>query len=422
MNEFPNIRHLFVLCSVRRLGTTSAAARAVFRSQPAVTQAIQHMESHFGTALFARGPSGMTATAAGDMALRRVDRALAQLYEGLREAQPGKAAPDSDPLHRVTRQQLHALMALDEHRSFAAAAQSLQLPRPNLHRAARELERIVGVPLFERTSFGVNPTREAGLLARRARLARAELDQAHAEISTLLGADRGGTVIGAMPLARSVLVPATVLAFSATHPEHSVSILDGPYETLLEALRQGRADLLVGALRDPPPAPDVTQEYLFDDPLSLLVRAGHPLTTRRRVGLTDLARFSWIAPRASSPLRRQFDALTQAIGHTPPAQHIECNSLVAARALLMGSDRLLLLSRHQVQYELQAGHLATLVHPMGRITRPIGVTVRKDWRPTRLQNLLLDLLRQQAMIQPGHEARGQRRRHAPDVRKVQVRT
>jgi DNA-binding transcriptional LysR family regulator len=296
-------------------------------------------------------------------------------------------------------------MALDDHGSFAAAAHALQLPRPNLHRAARELERIVGVPLFERTSYGVNATREAALLARRARLARAELEQAQGEVSTLAGVERGGIVIGAMPLARSVLVPATVLAFSAAHPEHGVSILDGPYETLLAALRQGVADLLVGALRDPQPGPDVKQEHLFDDALALVVRARHPLAAKRRVSMRDLARFAWIAPRAASPLRRQFDLLMQSIGTRATAQPIECNSLVAARALLMGSDRILLLSRHQVRYELQAGQLVTLPHPLGNVTRAIGVTMRADWRPTPLQHHLLELLRRQAQL----------------VRKVQVR-
>jgi DNA-binding transcriptional LysR family regulator len=287
-------------------------------------------------------------------------------------------------------------MWLDEHRRFSAAAHALGVPRSNLHRAARELERAVGVPLFERTSFGVIPTRAAGYLARRARLALAELRQAHAEASALQGSICGGTVIGAMPLARSSLVPATVLAFSASHPEHELHILDGPYETLLEALRQGRADVLVGALRDPAPTPDLMQEHLFDDSLALVVRAGHPLAAKRNIKLRDLAKFSWIAPRRTSPLRRHFDSLLLAIGSTAPARPIECNSLVAARALLVGSDRLLMSSRDQVRYELQAGQLVILAHPLGQITRPIGLTIRTDWRPTQLQAELLDRLRNEA--------------------------
>src|SRR5204863_69537 len=85
------------------------------------------------------------------------------------------------------------------------------------------------------------------------------------------GARGGSTVIGAMPLARSVLVPRAVLEFAALRPEHAISILDGPYESMLAALRRGSADVLIGALRDPIPFDDILQEHLFDDPLAIVV-------------------------------------------------------------------------------------------------------------------------------------------------------
>src|SRR5947209_8370274 len=153
MANFPNLRYLLVLRGVRRYGTASAAARAVHRSQPAVTQAIQQMENHFGMRLFERGPHGMVPTGMGEAVLGRVERALEQLAQGLCEAQGREPAGEPEQLRLLTGHQLHALMALDEHRSFAAAALALRRPRPNVHRAARDLERALGVPLFERTSF-----------------------------------------------------------------------------------------------------------------------------------------------------------------------------------------------------------------------------------------------------------------------------
>ena len=69
---------------------------------------------------------------------------------------------------------------------------------------------------------------------------------------------------------------------------------------MLDALQHGRADLLIGALRESPPA-DVVQEHLFDDPLAVIARVGHPLArafkARRRRPLLALARYPWIAPR-----------------------------------------------------------------------------------------------------------------------------
>jgi DNA-binding transcriptional LysR family regulator len=221
--------------------------------------------------------------------------------------------------------------------------------------------------------------------------------QARAEVSAAAGAESGQTVIGAMPLGRSFMVPETVLRFAARRPQHRVSILDGPYDSLLDALRRGRADVLVGALREQTPS-DVLQEHLFDDPLAIIVRRGHPLEKmtgggRRAPPVAALAGFPWIAPRAGSPLRRHFERLFSGASTRPPAAAIECNSLIAARALLLRSDRAMLLSEQQARHELAAGELVALAHPAGRVVRAIGLTLRRDWQPTAVQAELLDILR-----------------------------
>ena len=182
----------------------------------------------------------------------------------------------------------------------------------------------------------------------RTRLAFAEIAQAQAEVAAAQGTGSGATVIGAMPLARSVLVARAVLEFAATRPEHGISILDGPYESMLAALRRGSADVLIGALRDPVPYEDIVQEHLFDDPLAIVVGARHPLAGSGAPTLAALARFPWIAPRRDSPLRRHFDALFGKLDVRRAVTPIECNSLVAARSMLLASERVMLLSEHQI--------------------------------------------------------------------------
>ena len=211
-----------------------------------------------------------------------------------------------------------------------------------------------------------------------------------------MGRAGGQTIIGAMPLARSAIVPGAVLVFAGERPHHSVAILDGPYETLLWALRNGQADVLIGALRDPAPTVDVLQEHLFDDPLSIIVRAGHPLTSMRRVRADSLTTYDWIAPPADSPLRRHFDALYRTLPAYSRSAPIECSSLEVARALLIGSERIMLLSRQQVHHALKSGELAALPHPLGAVSRAIGLTLRRNWHPTAEQARLLQIIRQQA--------------------------
>lgn len=391
-----NLRHLYVFREVAQRGSVSAAARSAYLSQPAITQAVAGVERFFGAPLFQRSSSGMTLTSAGKACARRIDSAFAQLRAGLTEiCHPGKGGQEAIE-HSMTSAQLRAVLAVVEHGSFSVAARATGLSQPTIHRAARELEATVGIRLFERTSYGIQPTKEAETLARRVQLAFGEIAQARAEVGALLGSESGSTVIGAMPLARSRLVPSTILDFAKEHPEHGVSILEGSYDYLIAGLQKGEVDFLVGALRHPLMHEHVVQEHLFDDALAIIMRAGHPLARRKRLPILAFADYPWVAPRPASPLRQHFNELFERAGLPVPVRTIDCNSLAAARALLLESDRLMLLSAHQIHYDIEAGLLCALPHPRGRVTRPIGLTVRHDWRPTATQARLLDLLREHA--------------------------
>jgi len=398
--------------SVVRRGSVSAAARAAHLSQPAVTQAVGHIEAALGARLLERSYSGLALTGAGYAAAERVERALQILREALlalRARSPD--AGTADVLSGITSTQLNALIAVVEAGAFARAARRAGRARAAVHRAARQLERSLGTDLFEVTSFGVRPTREAEKLALRTRLAFAEIAQAQAEVAATQGKGSGSTTIGAMPLARSVLVARAVLEFAAARPEHGISILDGPYESMLAALRRGTADLLVGALRDPIPYEDIVQEHLFDDPLSIIVGAQHALAGGGAPTLAALSQYPWIAPRRDSPLRRHFDALTGRLEAKRTVAPIECNSLVAARSMLLASDRVMLLSAHQIHHELETGQLVALPHPFGAVTRAIGLTVRRDWRPTEVQGQLVEGLRRHArLVSAGQGAHSSARR------------
>jgi len=61
----PNLRHLALFDEVVRRGSVSAAARAAHLSQPAVTQAVSHIEAALGARLMQRSYSGLALTGAG---------------------------------------------------------------------------------------------------------------------------------------------------------------------------------------------------------------------------------------------------------------------------------------------------------------------------------------------------------------------
>ena len=88
-----SLRHLAVFREVARRGGVNAAARAMYLSQPAASQAVAAIEGWFGAALFERLSSGMVLTAAGRACQARVERALEQLGAGAPEAPRGRAQP-----------------------------------------------------------------------------------------------------------------------------------------------------------------------------------------------------------------------------------------------------------------------------------------------------------------------------------------
>src|SRR5262249_44156442 len=157
-------------------------------------------EAALGARLMQRSYSGLALTGAGHAAARRVERALQMLREAVVALRT--RAGGADVLSGITSTQLNALIAVVEEGAFARAARRAGRARTAVPRAARQLERSLGTELFEVTSFGVRPTREAEKLALRARLAFAELAQARAEVAASAGSGSGSTTIGAMPLAR----------------------------------------------------------------------------------------------------------------------------------------------------------------------------------------------------------------------------
>lgn len=392
-----NLRHLRAFREVATRGSIAASSEHVFLSQSAITQAIAKLEQVLGAALFVRRHDGMFLTEPGALFENRTSRALDRIAAGARRATRAQGKRVSGGFPRfdnlLTSVQLRALLALSDTGSFSWAARALGVSRPAVHRAASDLERLSGLDLFARTVQGIELTTAARTLEHAARLAFSELRQGVAEIDAWDGRETAEITIGTMPLARTRVLPHAINALADARPELRVRVVDGPYGDLLQGLRYGRLDLLVGALRDPPPVDDVVEEALFRDTLAIVARSGHPLADRAPLSWPDLAGYGWVTPASGVPTRVQFDAMFRDAGLEPPVPVVESSSLVLIRGLLTASDRLTLISAHQVRPEIEFGLLRTLPFHVPQTARPIGLTLRRDWQPTATQSLLLDLLR-----------------------------
>ncbi len=382
-----NLRHLRLFMAVMDTGTITAAAARCLVTQPAVTQAIAKLETASGGALFERTRQGFFPTPRGTILAHRAKRAFAQLDPALAEIAPRL------PL-TATLAQLQALTAVRETENFTLAARRLGLAQPTVHRAVTQLEQEAGRILFERTAFGMIASSRAKTLAQCTRLAMAELDQAEAELSALSGEEVGRLTIGSLPLSRSVLLPEVITAFREHRATYPVEVRDGPYDELLSGLRRGEIDLILGALRDPAPIGDVTQEPLFADNLAILAGNHHPLIGAPAVRKEDLHRCGWVVPRRGTPAREQFENFFADLG--PPASLVEAGSILLMRELLDRSELLGCISSTQARAETTRGLLTELPVAARWAARPIGLTTRSTWEPTPAQAEFLAILKSAA--------------------------
>ncbi len=379
-----NLRHLRAVPVIARVGGMGAAAGLIGISQPALAQGLAQLEARLGVRLFDRLPGGMAPTPAGAMLAARITAADDRLHLALARA----SRRGFNPVGHLGMAQLRAFLALADAGSYAEAAPRLALSGPALHRAVAEMERLAGQPLVERRGRGVSLTPAGRSLARQLRLAVAEYRAGLEALQPVAGPVR--LVIGAMPLSRARLVPASLARLLPAWPGIEVDVVEGAWADLVERLRDGAIDLMIGALRDPAPA-DLVQWPLLDDRLAVVARARHPIAGRP-AGIADLATFPWLTGRQGSPLAAQWQSLF-AGQPTRPSAPVACGSVMTIRELLLASDCLTLLSPEQVRVELDAGLLTTIAADLPIPPRRIGVVLRDGWRPSPVQG---DFLRELA--------------------------
>lgn len=389
-----NLRHLDALAVAARVGTLSKASRELHLSQPALTQAIASLEAQLQHTLLERRATGVRLTEAGGLLVVRIERALAYLNRGGQALRRSARLPGLPHIERrVTLGQLRALMAVDEAGSFALASARTQLSQPALHRSTRDLEEQLGVLLLTRQGRTVVRTPMATHFLRFARLLRAELESGVDELHVLRSEGAGRIRIGTMPVARAVLLPRALARFAQLNSEAQIEVVEGPYPELLNNLRHGELDILVGALRDPLPVTDVTQEGLFSDEPVIVARAGHPLAGRQ-LEFQNLLDYPWIISANGTPGRSRWEQMFTSRGLQPPDLRIECGSLLVIRGLILEGDWLTLLSPDQFLFEARAGLLTRIADVGQALQRKIGITTRSDWRPTAVQGAFVEIFRQ----------------------------
>jgi LysR family transcriptional regulator of gallate degradation len=393
-----NLRHLRALSAVASAGSARKAAHQLYRVSSAIAHAIAELEGAVGVQLFERRTRGMVTTAYGECVLtrtRRIEREFDDARSELiaRGSVSAKQDVQSTFASILNGRRLAVLASLAEHRSMAVVAREFAITQPAISLTVKALETDLGVALFERTARGMTPTPAGEIVAFHCRRVLSELHQILPDLAAIEDRIQGSVTVGALPLGRTQILPMAIAALLRRHPQLHVATVESPYDVLAAALRTGDVDFILGALRGPARASDLVEESLFEDRISIIARAGHPLARRRSIEVGALHRASWALSRRGAPARKLFDRAVFERGWTPPIPAVETGDLAILRGLLLESDMLTAISAHQLHYEIRDGSLVVLAAPLDGTLRKIGLSQRADALPSPAAKALMGEIR-----------------------------
>ena len=381
-----SLRYLKAAKYVTDLRSVTRAGEQLNRSQTAISKAIIELEKQFDAPLFDRTTSGVSATVYGEALSHRVAMAMTEFYTaGHVYDQFKKTRRDfrSNPLFSmdISYKRLAALIALYETCDYTAAAHILGITSAAVYNSIRELENLIDLSLF-------------------AKLAFSQIRHIIDDIASLNGITCGQVAVGTLPYSRTILTPRAINQLLENQPQLDISTIEGPYNSLVAGLRSGEIDLIIGAIRPTENAPHLKTETLFDDKLAILARSDHPLTKKHKLAHKALETLQWVLPPTGTPTRQLFDQYCAQHSLTIPPHAIETSSASMVRGLLLESDRVALLSEHQIYYDKKLGALTALAIDLEDTYRPIGVTMLSHVRPSPATRLFLDNLRSVAKALP----------------------
>ncbi len=259
-------------------------------------------------------------------------------------------------MRSISLKQLRIVAAIAASGRVLAAAKALNVTPPAVTQQLRQLENLLGLPLFERTRDRMKPTAAGQVLLGSAKRIETELTACWEELSAMRGLKGGSVSIGVVSTAK-YFAPAALGAFARKYPELGLRLFIGNREETIRRLAALEFDIVI--MGRPPEDLAVESAVLGDHPHVIIAPPGHPLCARRALAPKDLRDEIFLMREAGSGTRGLMTRFFGEAGVEPKAG-MEMPSNETIKQAVMAGLGIAFISAHTIAAEIETKRLAIL--------------------------------------------------------------
>jgi DNA-binding transcriptional LysR family regulator len=244
-------------------------------------------------------------------------------------------------------QQLRHFLVTVRHGHMGKAAAELNLSQSGLTRSIQNLERSVNARLLKRAARGVEVTEFGHELKRHAEAITSQHDKALESMATLQTTGFGIVRLGITRNYNHYFIPDVLANLLKRNPGLRLQTVSGTYLDLVDRLRSGELDLVVGLIDPTYQQRDITAEDLLETRSAIVCPVSHPLVGKADVTPQELAQAQWILPSGRG-IQNAFEGYFTANRCPLPDQIMSSSSLVLILKVLEHLNALTILPRDLV--------------------------------------------------------------------------
>ncbi len=281
--------------------------------------------------------------------------------------------------------QIRAVVEVARLESFSRAAETLGLTQPAISAQVRQVEEECGFRLFDRLGRHVYVTQPGAILVEYGNRLLQLRREALRSVSDLQTGPRGRLVVGATEAICLYVLPPILKEFQARYQQVALSIFRHNTDRIVRKLLEGILD--VGFISLPAATDELQVTPVLRDRWMVALAPSHPLAKADRVRMEDLLPYPFILPEAGHT-RQVMDRLLAPYRRQARIA-FEVSGIEVIKRFVAEGMGVSLLSEVYAQDEVAARRLKLLPLAGFRMTREIGVAVRKnDYRPHAVRALI----------------------------------